>query len=165
MKELERSEAIGSSDMYRFRIESEGELQSAIDLVIEKEELGSKASVRGVNDEPSTYPYVVCIYPDKEYRFVSLAFATFADFFDDLNHCQEIRDMLINDGTMKGQLARINDAIEAKESEVEFRDLDDEPNPDNQYCLNNAQADWLRIKGFKVNWEKYPRSWKVSGWF
>lgn len=165
MKELVRNEALGSSDMYRFLIESEGELQAAVDMVIEKDSLGSGASVRGVKDEPNEYPYVVCIYPDDEYKFVSLAFACFSDFFEDLNLCQEIRELLINDETMKGQLERINDAIKAQESEVEFRDIDDEPNPTNQYCLNNAQADWLRIKGFKVSWEKYPRTWNVSGWF
>ena len=165
MKEFERSIEIGSSDMYRFRIESEGELQTAIDMVIEKEELHCKVSVRGVKDVPSNYPYVVCIYPDEERNFVSLAFVVFADFFEDMDLCQQIRDLLINDETMKGQLERIDAARKAKESSVEFRDVDDEPNPDNQYCLNNAQADWFRLKGFKVNWEKYPRTWTVSGWF
>lgn len=165
MKELTRNEAIGSSDMHRFLIESEGELQAAIDMVIEKENLSSKASIRGVKDEPSEYPYVVCIYPDEEYNYVSLAFVVFSDFFENMNLCQEIRNLLINDETMKGQLERIGDARKAQESEIEFRDLDDEPNPDNQYCLNNAQADWLRLKGFKVSWEKYPRTWTVSGWF
>jgi hypothetical protein len=165
VKELARNDDIGSSDAYRFLIESEGELQEAIGSVIVKDNLSLRASVRGAVDVPGTYPYIVCIYGDEEYDFVSLAFVTVSDFFDGPNYCQQIRDQLINAETMKCQMERINDAIQAKESEVEFRDLDDEPNPDNQYCLNNAQAEWFRLSGFKVNWEKYPRTWKVSGWF
>jgi len=165
MKRLDQYEGSDRSGMFKYRIEADGELEQAIQTACDEMSV-STWDPHGMDDCPKHYPFIVFIYPDDEYNRVDLGFASAEDFVgDSAGSLEELKGMLYNYTTMKPWLDRIHEAAQVDgETSIEFRDLDDEPNFDNQYAMNNKQADWLRSQGWVVSWEKYPRSWTVSGW-
>ncbi|ABY63250.1 hypothetical protein ST201phi2-1p427 [Pseudomonas phage 201phi2-1] len=165
MKRLDQYEGSNRSGMFKYRIEADGELEQAIQAACDEMSV-STGEPHGMDDRPKHYPYIAFIHPDDEYYRVDLGFATAEDLVGDgPGSLDELKDMLYNYTTMKPWLDRIHEAAQLNgEASIEFRDLDDEPNFGNQYAMNNKQADWLRSQGWVVHWEKYPRTWIVSGW-
>ncbi len=165
MKQFEQSEALNASSAHKFLIERHGEIEVAIGIVGER--LGSGYAVHGRADIPDVYPFVAILNPDDEYDVIDVICVSLRDF--EINksevHLDACLRKLYNAETMRPWLLRIEETIlEGREKSITFNDIDDEPNPDNQYRVNDHQIQFIRDQGYKVEWHKYPRSYEVSGW-
>ncbi len=165
MKRLKQYNGKMGSGIYKYLIESDKDLEEAIgDAILDS---GTRLDTHsyGLDDHPGVYPCVVLIKPDDEYRRIDFAFVSNNDFINnDIGSLQSMLAELYNDTTMAPWIARIQNAQRQGEREVSFHDMDGENNQDNQYAVNDHQIEFIRNKGYKVSWEKHPRSYIVSGW-
>lgn len=153
------------SGIYKYLIEKEGDLELAIGQMIIDYGISLTAHNYGMDDLPKVYPYIVLMHPDDEYNRIDFAFVTITDFSDnEIGTLRALSAALYNDDTMKPWIDRLTEAAQAGEKTVEFDDLDESHNPDNHRAVNDEQINYIRQKGYKVQWEKYPRQYIVSGW-
>lgn len=115
-----------------------------------------------VTTRPQVYPYFSVAHFDSERGTMRLYYIP-ATVFDIKSELQLIHDRMYNASTMAPWIKVVAEAIQRGETEIIFRDVDDNLNTDNTSALNNFQATWLRNNGFVVRWEKYPREWIVEG--
>lgn len=116
--------------------------------------------VLDVTERLVEYPFVVVAHYDDERGTIRMHYLP-PTMWETKTAYQRHCDELYNETSMQPWLERLKTAVLNKESEVTFRDMDDQPN-DNEHALNNKQAFWLRNQGFRVDWEKYPREWIVK---
>lgn len=167
MKRLEQYSGKLASSIYKYLIETESCFAEAIDEVMQEGSYSGAIRQIGLQDKPDNYPYVLLVCPDDRNDKLNLAFVAATDFSEgvsDVGSLDSVLREMYNDETMAPWLLRITDKIAQGEREVTFRDLDDELNPDNQYAVNNHQITFIRSKGYKTSWDKYPREYTVSGW-
>lgn len=168
MKRLEQYSGKLASAIYKYLIETESCFEEAIEEVMQEGAYSGAIRQVGLQDKPEDYPYVLMVCPDDRNDRLNLAFVIPGDFDGEVSEvgslASELRK-LYNDETMAPWLLRITDKIAQGDRECIFRDLDDELNPDNQYAVNDHQIAFIRSKGYKVEWDKYPeREYTVSGW-
>lgn len=166
MKRLEQYNGGMRSNIYKYLIENDVELELAVAEACEDIGMSVTDHGYGLDDVPKDYPYIALIHPDGEYNRIDYAFVAMSDFTvnSEVGRLTTLLASLYNEDTMAPWIERLQDAQRSREREVTFRDLDDESNPDNQYAVNDHQIQYIRDKGYKVQWEKYPRSYVVSGW-
>lgn len=168
MKRLKQYSGKSASSIYKYLIETEDGLQKAIDDIINDGGYSPSINLIGEQDKPEVYPYVFLANPDDEYNRLDMAFVVLGDFdtgVSDVGSLSSVLREMYNDETMAPWLLRITDKIAQGERDVTLCDLDDELNPDNQYAVNDHQIAFIRSKGYKVEWDKYPeREYTVSGW-
>lgn len=166
MKRLPQYNGGMRSNIYKYLIENDVELKRAVEEACIDIGMTVTDHGYGLDDVPKTYPYIALIHPDDEYNRIDYAFVAMSDFIEnsEAGSLAAMLAALYNDETMAPWIERIQDARRNGDREVSFRDLDDEDNPDCQYAVNDHQIQYIRDKGYKVQWEKYPRSYVVSGW-
>lgn len=166
MKRLPQYNGGMRSNIYKYLIENDVELKLAVEEACTDVGMSVKDHGYGLDDVPKDYPYIALIHPDEEYSRIDYAFVAMSDFTEssEVGSLKAMLARLYNDTTMELWIERIQDAQRAGQSEVHFDDLDDEANPDNYRAVNDHQIQYIRDKGYKVQWEKYPRSYIVSGW-
>lgn len=166
MKRLPQYNGGMRSNTYKYLIETPQCFAEALTEMIDDSGISSTARAYGMDDQPKDYPYIALMHPDDEYNRIDYAFVAMSDFIEnsEAGSLAAMLAALYNDETMAPWIERIQDAQRNGDREVSFRDLDDEDNPDCQYAVNDHQIQYIRDKGYKVQWEKYPRSYIVSGW-
>lgn len=166
MKRLPQYNGGMRSDIYKYLIENDVELKLAVEEACADIGMDVTDHGYGLDDVPKNYPYIALIHPDGEFNRIDYAFVDMSDFTEhsDEGSLKAELDKLYNETTMSPWIARIQQAILNDDREITFSDLDDESNPDNQYAVNDHQIKYIRDKGYTVTWEKYPRSYVVSGW-
>lgn len=80
-------------------------------------------------------------------------------------HIDELKATLYNDDTMEAHFTRIREEVARDKAEVCFHYLRDRVNNSDPDYLTDAQAEHLRTKGYKVEYNQYhDREWAISGW-
>lgn len=166
MKRLPQYNGGMRSNIYKYLIETPQCFAEALTEMIDDCGISSTAFAYGLDDQPKDYPYIALMYPDDEYNRIDYAFVAMSDFTDssEVGSLKAMLTRLYNDVTMVPWIGRIQKAQLAGKLEVTFDDLDGEANPDNYRAVNDHQIQYIRDKGYKVQWEKYLRSYVVSGW-
>lgn len=167
MKRLEQYSGKLASSIYKYMIETENCFEEAIDEVMQEGSYSGAIRQIGLQDKPDDYPYVLLVCPDDRNDKLNLAFVAVMDFSESVSDVGSLASIIsrhYNDETMAPWLERLTEAADKGESEVTFEDLDDAHNPDNQRAVNDQQIAFIRAKGYKIGWDKYPREYTVSGW-
>lgn len=166
MKRLAQYNGGMRSGIYKYLIENDVELEQAVEEACTDMGMSVKDHGYGLDDVPKNYPYIALIHPDNEYSRIDYAFVEIADFTDNSEEgtLQMLLNATYNDTTMAPWIERIRNAQRRGDLEVDFNDLDDASNPSNERSVNDHQIEYIRQKGYTVRWEKYPRSYIVSGW-
>lgn len=166
MKRLPQYNGGMRSSIYKYLIENDVELELAVAEACSDIGMSVTDYGYGLDDVPKDYPYIALIHPDGEYSRIDYAFVAMSDFIESSEEgsLKAMLSQLYNVATMAPWIDRLREAQRNDEREVSFHDLDDENNPDNQYAVNDHQIQYIREKGYKVRWEKYLRSYVVSGW-
>lgn len=166
MKRLQQYNGGMRSSIYKYLIETPHCFDEALAEMAEDYGIRTDVKAYGLDDKPKDYPYIALMHPDDEYSRIDYVFVVIADFTDNSEEgtLSTLLNSLYNDTTMKPWIDRIVEAMNDGDKEVEFTDLDDAANPDNERSVNDHQIEYIRTKGYKVTWEKYPRSYVVSGW-
>lgn len=166
MKRLAQYNGGMRSGIYKYLIENDVELKQAVEEVCTDVGMVVTDHGYGLDDVPKNYPYIALIHPDDEYSRIDYAFVAIADFTDNSEEgtLQMLLNATYNDTTMAPWIARLQDAQKRGDNYFTFDDLDDAQNPDNDRAVNDHQIEFLRQKGYRVEWQKYPRSYDVSGW-
>ena len=156
-----------SSAISKYLIETETDFDEAVADVIKHAVCGDRIKQYGVHDKPNSHPYVLLAILDDHNDRLDLAFVITDDFnagVEDTWSLSTMNKLLYNEVTMAPWMLRITEAIANGESSITFRDVDDEPNPKNEYVVNSKQIEFIRSKGYTINWDRYPREYTVSGW-
>lgn len=156
-----------SSGISKYLIETESDFDEAVKDVTKHSVCGDRTKQYGAHDKPDSYPYILLAILDDNNDRLDLAFVITDDFnagAEDTWSLSAINKLLYNEVTMAPWMLRITEAIANGESSITFKDIDDEPNPKNEYAANSKQIEFIRSKGYSTDWDKYPREYTVSGW-